>query len=112
MRTENFNRSDAFKTSWTEAKTTVKPNDIISKAKAFKELQAQIELLQAQADEIKKGIIEEMGGKEEITADIFTIKYITVIRNILDTQNFKNDHKDLYNSYLKENSSKRFTVSA
>jgi predicted phage-related endonuclease len=117
-----MNKSAAFKTALVEAKAQVdnvgqimeiiEPNDIVSKAMAFKEIQAQIETLQAQLDELKENIIAEMNGEQEVTTDLFTIKYTTVVRNILDTQKFKSDYQDIYNAYLKENESKRFSISA
>ena len=109
---QGMNKSAAFKTAWAEAKTPVEPNDIVSKAMAFKELQAQIETLQTQLDELKESIISEMNGEQEITTADYTIKYITITRNILDTQKFKKDYEDLYSAYLKENESKRFSISA
>jgi len=109
---QGMNKSTAFKTAWAEAKTPVTSNDLISKAKAFKEIQAQIEILQSQLDELKESIISEMNGEQEITTSDYTIKYITITRNILDTQKFKKDYEDLYSAYLKENESKRFSISA
>ena len=115
---EGMNKSTAFKTAWAEAKTPVTSNDIVSApnlfgmAKAFKEIQAQIETLQAQLDELKESIVSEMNGEQEITTADYTIKYITITRNILDTQKFKKDYEDLYSAYLKENESKRFSISA
>jgi len=37
---QGMNKSAAFKTAWAEAKTPVEPNDIVSKAMVFKEIQA------------------------------------------------------------------------
>ena len=97
--------SEALKNSWETAK-----NNLAAKVKKFKDLQRQIEELQAEQDEIKAEIIEDMDGLEEIEADMYKVKYTTVTRNIVDTNRLKSDK--LYELYLKPSQSKRFTVTA
>lgn len=112
---EGYTKSEAFKAAWAIAKgaaTAQEDNGIAAKARQFKEVQRMIEELEAQANALKESIIAEMGGAEEVTADIFKIKYITVISNRLDTTKFKSEHSDLYSAYLKESTAKRFTVVA
>ena len=110
---DGYTRAEAFKAAWEMAKgIAMVGSSIAAKARSFKEIQRMIEELEAQANGIRESIIAEMDGAEEITADVFRIRYITVISNRLDTANFKKDHADLYNEYLKECASKRFTVAA
>ena len=93
--------SEALKNSWETAK-----NNLAAKVKKFKDLQRQIEELQAEQDEVKAEIIEDMDGE----ADMYKVKYTTVTRNIVDTNRLKSDK--LYELYLKPSQSKRFTVTA
>jgi len=81
-----FDKSTAFKTAWAEAKA--QPKDISVKAHEFREIQRMIEELQAKANEVKESIIADMDGAEIIEADIFTIRYQTIISNRLDTATF------------------------
>ena len=99
--------SEALKSAWETAK-----NNLAAKVKRFKDLQRQIEELQTEQNEVKAGIIEDMNGLEEIEADIFKVRYITVISNRLDTAKFKAENKELYEMYLKPSEAKRFTVTA
>ena len=103
-----YDKSAAFKTAWEEAKT--EPQSIAAKAHEFREIQKMIEELQAKANEVKESIIADMDGAEIVEADVFTIRYQTIISNRLDTTKFKTENKDLYEMYLKESSAKRFTV--
>lgn len=107
-------KSTAFKAAWAEAKSVVteEANTIAAKARAFKEMQIMIEELQAKQNAIKEAIISEMNGEQEISADIFKIRYITVTSKRLDTTKLKAENSDIYNEYLKESVSQRFTVSA
>lgn len=115
---EGYTKSAAFVEAWARAKAkggavvspTQESNNIVAKAIRFKEVQKMIEELEAQAAAIKESIIAEMDGAEEVTADIFKIRYITVVSNRLDTSSFKKEHSDLYSAYLKESTAKRFTV--
>lgn len=88
--------------------------DILAKVKALKELEALISEAQADAeaikDELKAVMIER--GTEEIVVDVFKIRYKTVKSSRFDTTAFKSTHKELYEQYVKQTESRRFTVSA
>ena len=101
-------KSEAFKAAWAEAKA--EPKTIVDKAHEFRKIQKMIEELQEKANAIKEEIIADMDGAEMIEADMFTIRYQTIISNRLDTPKFKADNKDLYDMYLKPSEAKRFTV--
>ena len=47
---------------------------------------------------------------EEMMVDVFKIRYKTVKSNRFDTTAFKSTHKELYNQYIKQTESRRFTV--
>lgn len=88
--------------------------DILAKVKALKELEALISEAQADAeaikDELKAVMIER--DTEELDVDVFKIRYKTVKSNRFDTTAFKSTHKELYEQYVKQTESRRFTVSA
>lgn len=121
LTTKGYTKTEAFKMAWREAREAatapeaaevVTISDIVTKAREFKKIQKMIEELEARQNAIKESIINEMDGAEEVSADIFKIRYITVVSNRFDTTGFKKIHADIYNEYLKENVCKRFTVSA
>jgi len=101
-------KSEAFRQAWAEAKA--EPQSIAAKAHEFREIQKAIEELQEKANAVKESIIADMDGAEMVEADVFTIRYITVISNRLDTPKFKADNKELYEMYCKPSEAKRFTV--
>lgn len=88
--------------------------DLLAKVRSLKELEALISEAQAELDGIKDEIKTEMTNRdtEEIDVDIFKIRYKTVKSNRFDTTAFKSTHKDLYDQYVKQTESRRFTVSA
>ena len=49
-------------------------------------------------------------GVDEMTVDIFKVRYKTVISNRFDTKAFKATHSELYSQYTKQTECKRFTV--
>ena len=106
-------KSEAFRISWSQEKANSISNMNLSEmARLFEENKTMIEALQAEQELLKAGMIDYMNGREEVEENGYKIKYITVIRQILDTQNFKKEQQDIYKMYLKENESKRFTISA
>lgn len=86
--------------------------DITAKVRSLKELEALIAEAQAEAEGIKDELKAEMINRntEEMTVDVFKIRYKTVKSNRFDTNAFKSTHKELYNQYIKQTESRRFTV--
>lgn len=82
----------------------------IKKLKALeeqkKELDAQISGLQ---EEIKKDM--ETKGIEEMKIGIFIIRFTSVLSSRFDTKRFKEQYGDLYDQYVKQVASRRFTIS-
>lgn len=82
----------------------------IKKLKALeeqkKELEAQISNLQ---EEIKKDM--ETKGIEEMKIGIFIIRFTSVLSSCFDTKRFKEQYGDLYDQYVKQVASRRFTIS-
>lgn len=86
--------------------------DLLAKVRSLKELEALISEAQAELDSIKDELKAEMTNRntEELDVDVFKIRYKTVKSNRFDTTAFKNTHKELYNQYVKQTESRRFTV--
>ena len=86
--------------------------DLTAKVRSLNELEALIAEAQAEAEGIKDELKAEMINRntEEMTVDVFKIRYKTVKSNRFDTNAFKSTHKELYNQYIKQTESRRFTV--
>ena len=86
--------------------------DLLAKVRSLKELEALISEAQAELDSIKDEIKAEMTNRntEELDVDVFKIRYKTVKSNRFDTTAFKSTHKELYDQYVKQTESRRFTV--
>lgn len=88
--------------------------DLLAKVRSLKELEALISEAQAELEGIKDEIKAEMTSRntEELDVDVFKIRYKTVKSSRFDTTAFKSTHKELYDQYVKQTESRRFTVSA
>lgn len=86
--------------------------DLLAKVRNLKELEALISEAQTELDSIKDELKAEMTNRntEELDVDVFKIRYKTVKSNRFDTTAFKSTHKDLYDQYVKQTESRRFTV--
>ena len=86
--------------------------DLLAKIRSLKELEALISEAQAELDSIKDELKAEMTNRntEELDVDVFKIRYKIVKSNRFDTTAFKSTHKDLYDQYVKQTESRRFTV--
>lgn len=86
--------------------------DMIAKIRELKELKAMAEELAAEITAIEDTIKAEMMARnvEEMTVDVFKVRYKTVISNRFDSKAFKATHADLYSQYTKPTESRRFTV--
>lgn len=80
---------------------------------------AELQELYSQADELKAMITarealikEEMDAREteELNLGNVIIRFTSVLSNRFDTTAFKKLHNDLYNSFLKQVASRRFSI--
>ena len=69
------------------------------------ELQEEITALQ---DDIKKEM--DTRRTEEMIVDVFKVRWTTVISNRFDTTAFKKTHEDLYQQYMKQTKTRRFSI--
>ncbi len=86
--------------------------EITAKVKQIKELMVLIEEAQAEADSLKDEIKHHMEqqGTEEMTVDMFKVRYTTVTSSRFDSAAFKKTHADLYGQYTKQTTSRRFSI--
>ena len=86
--------------------------DLLAKVRSLKELETLISEAQAELDSIKDELKAEMTSRntEELDVDVFKIRYKTVKSTRFDTTAFKSTHKELYDQYVKQTESRRFTV--
>ena len=86
--------------------------ELTSKVRELKELKIMADELQAEITTIEDIIKAEMTARatEEMTVDIFKVRWTTVTSNRFDTTSFKKTHGELYGQYCKENVTRRFSI--
>ena len=84
--------------------------DITTTAREYRELQAQIKALEAQADTLKQTMIREMDARqtEKLAAGEYTISYTIYESARVDTAALK--AAGLYDDYTKKTAATRFQV--
>jgi len=87
-------------------------NEMTGKVRELKELRAMADELAAEITTIEDTIKAEMTARdtEEMTVDVFKVRWTTVKSNRFDTTAFKTTHADLYGQYCKETTTRRFSV--
>ena len=88
--------------------------EITSKIEALKELEALIEEAKAEAEALRDEIKTEKLNRnlEEMEAGQYIVRYTSVISNRFDSTAFKKVMPDVYKSFTKQTTSKRFSISA
>ncbi|GAB2046349.1 hypothetical protein AGATL06_28480 [Agathobaculum sp. TL06] len=86
--------------------------EIISKIEALKEWEAILEDARTEVESLKDIIKKEMDnrGVEELEAGQYIARFTTVVSNRLDTTAFKRENAALYQRYLKQSTSRRFSI--
>ena len=86
--------------------------DITAKIRAIKELQQLIDEAAAEMDAHKDAIKAHMAaqGVDELTVDVFKVRYTPVTSKRFDTTGFKSTHSALYAQYCMESTVRRFSV--
>lgn len=87
--------------------------ELISKVRELKELKQMAEELAAEIASIEDELKAEMLAQntEEMTVDVFKLRYKTVVSSRFDSKAFKATHEELYKQYSKQTESRRFTIS-
>ena len=88
-------------------------NEMIKKIEELQELETFIEEIKAEAETIKDSIKAEMLDRdiEELPAGQYIVRWTSILSNRFDTTSFKKQFGDLYKSFTKQTSSRRFSIS-
>ena len=86
--------------------------EITSKIEALKELEALIEEAKAEAEALRDEIKTEMLNRntEEMEAGQYIVRWTPVLSQRFDSTAFKKVMPDIYNSFTKQVSSRRFSI--
>lgn len=86
--------------------------ELESKIKELKELEAMAHELNTEIeslkDELKAVLVAE--NKEELVTGAYILRYTTVVTNRFDTTTFKKAYAELYKTYTKQTTFKRFSI--
>jgi predicted phage-related endonuclease len=86
--------------------------NIETTARTYRELQAEINALEEQADALKQEMIKELDAQKAdvIKAGEYTVRYTIYESSRFDSTKFKADNPTLYTQYNKKTASLRFQV--
>ena len=86
--------------------------ELTSTVRELKELKAMASDLTAEITTLEDILKAEMTsrGTDELTVDVFKVRWIPVISNRFDTTAFKATHAGLYEQYSKPVETRRFSV--
>ena len=87
--------------------------ELIKTVEEIKELEALMEEVRASIEDLKDTIKTEMLklGTEELDLDgRYIVRWTSQLASRFDTKRFKEEYKDLYQSFTKEVSYKRFSI--
>ena len=85
---------------------------IDARMRKLEALEEQRKELESQIEAVKAEIQEEMGDDELIETPGFIIRWTFTSSNRFDSKSFKSEHERMYNQYLKETQSRRFSYAA
>lgn len=87
-------------------------NEMTAKVRELKELKAMAEELAAEITAIEDEIKAEMTARntEEMTVDIFKIRWTHVTSSRFDSASFKKAMPELYGQFTKTTQSRRFSI--
>ena len=88
--------------------------EITNKIIELRELENMMEELKAEIETLKDAIKREMysRGVEELEAGQYIARFTTVVSHRLETTALKREDNALYQRYIKQTTSRRFTISA
>jgi len=87
-------------------------NEIESKIRTLNEWEALAEEARKEIESLKDEIKAEMlhQNTEELSAGQYIVRWTSVLTNRFDTTAFKKEHGELYKTFTKQVSSKRFSI--
>ena len=89
-------------------------NELLNKIEALNEWEALMEEARAEAEAIRDEIKQHMlaSETEELECGQYIIRYQSIIRNNFDSSAFKKALPEVYKSFIRQSTTKRFTISA
>lgn len=86
--------------------------ELTAKVRELKELKLMAEELEAEITSIEDEIKAEMTAQNvnELQVDVFKIRWTKVLSNRFDSKAFKKIYNDLYNQFVKQTESMRFSI--
>ena len=87
-------------------------NELVSKIETLNEWEALMEEAKAEIEAIRDSLKQEMleRGTEELECGQYILRYQTIVTNRFDNSSFKKLMPDVYKSFIRQSTSKRFTV--
>ena len=87
--------------------------EIIAQIELMNEWERVIEEAKAEVEAIKDSIKAEMTDRDldELEAGSYIVRYKTVATSRFDSTSFKKTYEDLYKAFLKQTTSRRFSIS-
>lgn len=87
-------------------------NEMVAKIRELKELEAFIAQAESEAEAIKDAIKAQMteNNTEELTVDVFKVRWTTVSSERLDTTALKKALPDLAKQFTKTSTMRRFSI--
>lgn len=87
--------------------------ELLAKIELLNKYEAMMEELKAEADTIRNSIKAEMEAREveELIAGQYIIRYTSILSQRFDSTAFKKVMPEIYKAYIKQVSSRRFTIS-
>ena len=93
-------------------KTIIITSDLETEIKDIRALEAQIQELdelKKEKEAILKSVLIE-AGVEEMKIGAFTVRFTNIVRNNFNTSAFKKKYLELYNSFIKQSSYRKFVI--
>ena len=89
-------------------------NELLNKIEALNEWEALMEEARAEADAIRDSLKQEMlmRGTEELEVGQYMVRYQSIVSNRFDSSAFKKALPDVYKSFIRQSTTKRFSISA
>ena len=87
-------------------------NELLNKIEALNEWEALMEVAKAEIEAIRDSLKQEMleRGTEELECGQYILRYQTIVSNRFDSSAFKKTLPEVYKSFIRQSTSKRFTV--
>lgn len=87
--------------------------ELLAKIELLNKYEAMMEEIKSEAEAIRNSIKAEMEAREveEMIAGQYIVRYTSVLSNRFDGTAFKKVMPEVYKAYMKQVSSRRFTIS-